>query len=443
MTMSYTDLNVLVIDDQRFQRTFLVRLLQELGVGQVQEAVNGQNALDMLGAMPKPVDLIISDIDMPKMDGLEFLRWLGRMAPRTPILIHSALEPALLRSVEAMAVEYGLTPIGLLEDPVTTESLGTALERAQMQLPKKRRSEEISVGIEEIIAGLQRREFEPWFQPKLELDSGRVVGVEALLRWRRGDRILLPASFLSQLEENGLAMECTLRVAKRAAECINLVLDKEEDFSVAINVAPSLLDDPDFAAQVCNSLAACGATPEHIIIEVTETAMGSNQGALLENLARLRMRGFKISLDDFCTGYSSMARLASSPFAEIKIDRSFVARMYPGNREWLLIESTVALAKRLGLRTVAEGVENDHQLQALKQFGCDAAQGFLIARPMPVLELMQWMDRYGGKQTDMGGVSRVNFLERTIDKVSFDEPTAVADSDAVAAWLDNALTDKK
>lgn len=394
MRVSNSHLSVLIIDDQRFQRSFLARLLRQIGVGKIHEACNGQNALDVLTQMPEPVDLIISDIDMPKMDGLEFLRWLGRLAPRTPILIHSALEPNLLRSVEAMAVEYGLSPVGILEDPVTPESLGLALERAQMQIPRERLPQEPNISQDDVAVGAARNEFEPWFQPKLELRTGRVMGVEALLRWHRPDgRVLLPAQFLSQMEMSGVMKHCTLRIAARAAECINLILDKESDFSVAMNVSPSLLDDPGFAAQLSDALISSGVRPDHVIIEVTESAMTRNQGAMLENLARMRMRGFRISIDDFCTGYASMAQLTRSAFSELKIDRQFVGKMFQGNREWLLIESTIALAQRLGLRTVAEGVENEHQLQALKQFGCDAAQGNLIARPMPVLELMQWMER--------------------------------------------------
>lgn len=436
------NMSVLVIDDQRFQRSFLVRLLRELNVTQIHEACNGQNALDLLTELGKPVDLIISDIDMPKMDGLEFLRWLGRLAPHTPILIHSALEQGLLRSVEAMAVEYGLTPMGILDDPVTTESLRSVLERAQTLLPKDRLHEEEQIALADIEEGVRAKQFEPWFQPKVDLRTGRVVGVEALLRWRRDRRIVLPSNFLARLETSPLMKECTLRLATRAAECINLLPAQGEEFTVAINVGPALLEDPAFAGELCEALLTGGARPEQIIIEVTETAMTRNQGAMLENLARMRMRGFRISLDDFCTGYSSMARLARSPFSEIKIDRSFVGRMYQGNREWLLIESTVALAQRLGLRTVAEGVESEHQLQALKQFGCDSVQGYLIAKPMPVLELMQWMDR-AGKSADAAATRR-NLGTQTIDGVVFEDATVASGGTIVAIqWLDRALaTDK-
>lgn len=400
------NLRVLIIDDQRFQRTYLMRVLREIGVQEIYEACNGQKALDILGEIESPVDLIISDIDMPKMDGLEFLRWLGRIAPRTKILIHSVLEQSLLQSVEAMAVEYGLTPIGQLADPVTFDSLTIALERAQLHLPNGSQDTPL-VSVSDVQEGMRQEEFEPWFQPKIDLRQGRVIGVEALLRWRRKDHVMLPSRFLPVLEESNLLMECTLRVAARAAECVALILNKSQDFTVGVNVTPTLLDDPNFARALSATLVDNGAKPEHIIIEVSETALVQNQGAMLENLARLRMHGFRISLDDFCTGYSSMARLARSPFSEVKIDRSFVSRMYPGNREWMMIESTIALARRLGLHTVAEGVENERQLDALKHFGCDSAQGFLIAQPMPFLELMHWIERDEVPSLEFGSTSQL------------------------------------
>src|ERR1044071_7584283 len=193
MNTTFPDVRVLVIDDQRFQRAFLVGMLRELGVRQVYEACNGQNALEILAQVGAPLDLIISDIDMPKMDGLEFLRWLGRVAPGTAILIHSALERSLLQSVEAMAIEYGLVPVGILGSPVTVEDLATTLERAQLQLPEERSPESTQFSVEEVAAGLKRKEFEPWFQPKLELSTGKVLGMEVLMRWRRADgRIVLP-----------------------------------------------------------------------------------------------------------------------------------------------------------------------------------------------------------------------------------------------------------
>jgi EAL domain-containing protein (putative c-di-GMP-specific phosphodiesterase class I) len=440
MSAGFSDVRVLVIDDQRFQRTFLVRLLHELGVRQVFEACNGQNALETLAEIGEPLDLIISDIDMPKMDGLEFLRWLGRVAPGTAILIHSALEESLLQSVEAMAIEYGLVPVGVLDSPVTTAGLATAIERAQLQLPEARTPDRPQFTQDEVAAGFKRAEFEPWFQPKLELRTGRAIGMEVLMRWRRADgRTVLPGSFVPQLTAANLLNQATLQLATRSAECFTLLTEKESGFTFAINLSPVSLDDPCFARELEQALQQGGAKPENVLIEISESAMTHNAGAFLENVARLRMRGFAISIDDFCTGSSSMAQLTRSPVNELKIDRSFVAKMSPGNREWLLIESTVALAHRLGLRTVAEGVQTEQQLQALKQFGCDAAQGFLIARPMPIIELMLWLERASKNAETLALTSQRGLFGVTGDDLQFESGTLTTSGPGgnVKDWLDN------
>ena len=437
MNTTFTGVRVLVIDDQRFQRAFLVGMLHELGVREVYEACNGQHALEMLAEVGEPLDLIISDIDMPKMDGLEFLRWLGFIAPRTAILIHSALEQSLLQSVEAMAIEYGLVPVGILGSPVTAEGLTTAVERAQLQLPDERAPRGAQFSTDDVAAAFQRKELEPWFQPKLQLRTGKIIGMEVLMRWRRADgRIVLPGSFVPQLIAANLLSEATLRLATRAAECFNLLTEKEPGFTFAINLSPVSLDDPGFALELEKALQQGDAKPENVLIEVSESALTHNPGAFLENIARLRMRGFGISIDDFCTGSSSMAQLTRCPVNELKIDRSFIAKMYPGNREWLLIESTVVLAHRLGLRAVAEGVQTEQQLQALTRFGCDVAQGFLIARAMPFLELMSWIERASSTARALLSAPPSSLLSAN-DLPMLEYSLATEPSVKVNAWLDD------
>jgi EAL domain-containing protein (putative c-di-GMP-specific phosphodiesterase class I) len=125
-------------------------------------------------------------------------------------------------------------------------------------------------------------------------------------------------------------------------------------------------------------------------IEVTETVANSNLAAALENLARLRMAGYKLSVDDFGTGFSSLQRLMSSPFSELKLDRSFVRDVEPSTPRWFVVESTIALAKKLGLETVAEGVETFEEWQLLKAGGCDACQGYYTAKPMSQSDFLLW-----------------------------------------------------
>jgi EAL domain-containing protein (putative c-di-GMP-specific phosphodiesterase class I) len=215
-----------------------------------------------------------------------------------------------------------------------------------------------------------------------------------LVRWRRGAAAtpVPPGQFLALVTASGLMRPMTLDLAACSARYLSEFGGLDHAFTLSLNVCPTLLDDPNFADELAATLADAGASPRQVILEVTESAAAHNQGAALENLARLRMRGFELSIDDFGTGFSSLAQLVRTPFSELKIDRSFVSRLLTENADRLLVDSVVALARRLGLRTVAEGIETQAQLELLQQLGCEFGQGYLFAKPMPIDELLRWLE---------------------------------------------------
>lgn len=383
--------NVLVIDDHRFQRSVLTRMLKTIGIANVLEAEDGAGALGIVRARRDSLMLIITDVDMPEMDGLEFLRRLSEEAPRTPVAIHSALDRALLKSIEVMAAAYGVELIGVLEKPATeaalVEVVGRALERTSSPRQLVAEADEAQLD-----AALKQHEFEPWFQPKVDLRSGRVTGAEVLVRWCRLHADPLPPDrFLTLIREKGMMRSLTLAVATRCAQYLGQVGPRGKDFTLSLNVCPTLLDDPEFGASLAHALTGGGATPEEVVLEITESAASRNQGAALENLARLRMRGFELSIDDFGTGHSSLAKLVRTPFSELKIDREFVAKLPTEASARTLVESMVAIARRLGLRTVAEGIETEAQREILIALNCDMGQGYLFAKPMAAGDWLQWM----------------------------------------------------
>ncbi len=391
MTADAAALAVLVIDDHGFQRAVLARLLKTLGVARVLEAHDGASALAVVRANRDSLALIISDVDMPEMDGLEFLRRLAQEAPQTAVALHSALDRALLKSVEVMAAEYGLQLVGILEKPVTEEALLEVLRTAVQRNARSDRDEP-PANEEQVAFALSRHEFEPWLQPKIDLRTGRACGAEVLVRWCRLHADPLPPDrFLTVVAASGLMRTLTLGLAAQSARCLRQLSPQGLSFSLSLNVCPTLLDDPEFADALARTLLAAGATPQEVVLEITETAASRNQGAALENLARLRMRGFDLSIDDFGTGFSSLAQLVRTPFSELKIDRSFVSRLATDSAARTLVDSVIAMARRLGLRTVAEGIETEAQREILLELDCDMGQGYLFARPMPVTEWLRWM----------------------------------------------------
>ena len=384
-------LTVLVIDDHGFQRSVLARMLRSIGVERVLEAADGAGALEIVRAHRDSLALIVSDVDMPQMDGLEFLRRLAEEAAQTAVAIHSALEPALLSSIEVMAAAYGMQLVGVLPKPATESSLREVLELALLRTTRTKRIEP-PPDAEQIATALDREEFEPWFQPKIDLRTGRVCGAEALVRWCRVRAEPLPPDrFLAAVTDGGLMRALTLGVASQAARCLTQLPARGKDFTLSLNVCPTLLDAPEFADTLARTLVGAGADPKEVVLEITESAAARNEGAALENLARLRMRGFELSIDDFGTGFSSLAKLVRTPFSELKIDRSFVSRVVTDHAARTLVESIVALARRLGMRTVAEGIETEEQLQELLALDCDMAQGYLFAKPMPMPDWLEFM----------------------------------------------------
>ncbi len=393
MTAGVEALAVLVIDDHRFQRSVLVRLLKSLGVARVLEAEDGGSALALVRANGDSLALIISDVDMPEMDGLEFLRRLAKEAPLTPVALHSALDRALLKSIEVMSAEYGLELVGMLEKPATEDALLDLL-RTVVQRNSMIERIEPPANESEVASALGRHEFEPWFQPKIDLRTGRACGAEVLVRWcRLHAQPLPPDRFLSAVVASGLMRKMTLGLATQSAQYLRRVGASGGSFTLSLNVCPTLLDDPEFADSLVRSLLDAGARPDEVVLEITETAAARNQGAALENLARLRMRGFDLSVDDFGTGFSSLAQLVRAPFSELKIDRSFVSRIGSDSAARTLVESVIAMARRLGLRTVAEGIETEQQHEILLALDCDMGQGYLFAKPMPVDDWLAWMQR--------------------------------------------------
>jgi EAL domain-containing protein (putative c-di-GMP-specific phosphodiesterase class I)/CheY-like chemotaxis protein len=399
--------SVLVIDDQRFQRRTLARMLEKLGVPTVLEAADGTSALTLVRAHRDNLLLVISDVDMPEMDGLEFMRCLAHEAPQMAVAIHSALDRTLLKSVEVMAAEYGLRLLGVLEKPVSEAVLVAMIESARQSAARPLRTQP-EVSPVQVTRGLDNDEFEPWFQPKIDLRTGRPCGAEALVRWCRPQiEPLAPDRFLAVVSASGLMRAMTLSLATRCAESLGLLGRRGNGLTLSLNVCPSLLDDPGFGDALARALVDAGAGPEEVILEVTESAAARNQGAALENLARLRMRGFQLSIDDFGTGFSSLSQLVRTPFSELKIDRSFVSRIEVEGADRMLVDSTVALAHRLGLRTVAEGVETVAQLEILQALGCDMGQGYLFAKPMPMQDWLRWMEHRYLPEPELEPIPRV------------------------------------
>lgn len=377
-------LTVLVVEDHDFQRRTVARMLRSLGAREVLEAGDGKQALTLIrGAAP--VDLVVCDLDMPEMDGMEFIRHLGELNSLASVIISSAQDRALLASVEKMGHAYGVRLLGAIEKPITLDGLEDLIARYEAPTPQPARTSASipNFSLEQILRGLQQKQFEPFFQPKSELAMGRIVGAEALARWRHPEHGLVgPYAFIALLEQSGKINELTFAMLEAAADACRAWRERGLELTVSVNLSLVSLTDTTLADRITQAVRSAGLDPRHMILEITETAAMTEVAPALENLTRLRMRGFGLSVDDYGTGFSSLQQLTRVPFTELKIDQGFVKGCATNPSSRAIVESSVEMARRLSIKSVAEGVETQEDWDLLKAAGCDMAQGYFIAKPM-------------------------------------------------------------
>jgi diguanylate cyclase (GGDEF)-like protein len=240
------------------------------------------------------------------------------------------------------------------------------------------------------------------FQPQADAQSRRITSVEALVRLRLPDgRLIPPLEFLVAAEQAGLSRALTRKVAGIALDQLRLWHTAGYDLGLAVNTTVADLLDSKFPEEVAGALKARGLPPGALVLEVTESSVLSDPKRIGSVLARLTELGIGISLDDFGTGYSSLTHLKSLPVCELKLDRSFVAQMRTDATDAAIVSATIDLARKLGIRVVAEGVEDEPTWKALNALGCERVQGYLLSRPVPAAEIEQLMPSPAARQDDV------------------------------------------
>ncbi len=246
----------------------------------------------------------------------------------------------------------------------------------------------------ELRKAFEKEEFALFFQPKIDLKTGKVSGAEALLRWIRKGKIVSPGLFIPLLEEGELIHHIGEWVVKKASESIRILKNKGLEIPLAVNISPIQLKVPSLAERILYWISSEGGNFESIEVEITESALMEDTSVSVEFLNALASYGIKTYIDDFGTGYSSLSYIKRLPVYALKIDREFVKDL-PYDRDDLeIVKATILLAKTFGLKTVAEGVETGEQAELLKDLECDYAQGFYFAKPMPFEEFERYLEVY-------------------------------------------------
>jgi len=241
----------------------------------------------------------------------------------------------------------------------------------------------------------ERDEFELYFQPQVDLQTGELFGAEALIRWQNRDKgFIRPDLFIPISEQSGQIHSITWWTINAALRLIKDWPDKQPPLKVSVNLSAKVLSDPELVNSVRSALSIWGANPEQLTLEVTESALMEDMDTSFITLDELRSLGLNISIDDFGTGYSSIAYFKYIPANELKIDQSFIRYMLDNEMDQHIVKTVIEMAHGFDIKVVAEGIENEETYKSLKHLGCDIAQGYYLAKPMPQENFIKWLDEY-------------------------------------------------
>lgn len=405
---------LLVVDDEPDVRELIVDVGQSVGF-EVADAGSFDEFRAVMGQFDPT--LIVLDLNMPETDGVEHLRYLAEQQSRATILLISGFDRRVLESARRLGMSQGLNLGEVLHKPVRVAEMRRRLrpylvateedsgdESSGDSPPNLQRTPESSgAGAprkSDVEIALENREFVLHYQPKVALSPSKtrdtrralrvgdetwpLAGVEGLVRWRRPNGDLVPPGrFIPEVENNQLMGRLTLLLAHKAFEQMRTWSD-DAGFSpvVALNFSAQLLDHLSLPEEIADLARDHGVPPNHVILEITETAAMLDVARCLDITSRLRLKGFALAIDDFGTGYSSLVQLQRMPFSELKIDRAFVSEVTSSEEAKTVVQLMVELAHRLSMTACAEGVEDRPTIDFLRSIDCDLAQGFVFSQPV-------------------------------------------------------------
>ncbi len=319
--------------------------------------------------------LVLMDLQMPDVDGVELLRAMADDKLKAPIMLMSGVEDKVLRTVGDLGSDLGLNMRGVLAKPIRMETFRRALEEDAAPNGGDR--------AEELRTAIATGQLVLHYQPVIRLASRELIAFEALVRWNHPQEGLIqPDHFVPLAEEHGLIDDLTWVVMRMAVEQAARWAETLA-VPIAVNLSATNLNDEAFPDKLARMCREHGVTPEQIYLELTETATTRDTKRLKAILSRIRLKGFRLAIDDFGIGYSSMMQLRSLPFSTLKIDKSFVQDMLQSEDAGIIVNAILALAGAFRMDVVAEGIETEAQLSALIARGAVSGQGYLIARPAP------------------------------------------------------------
>jgi EAL domain-containing protein (putative c-di-GMP-specific phosphodiesterase class I)/CheY-like chemotaxis protein len=392
-----TKRKILVIDDEVDVGEFVVDAAQAMGL----DCTSTTNAKSFLESLKPDVDLILLDLMMPEVDGIELLRMLKKRKCKAGLILISGSGKRIIESAEQLAHALGLTIAGRLQKPFRLAELEQVLERKaeSKALPATRLDRTFIPNREELRKAIDLDEFVLHYHPLIDIATGSVIGVEALVRWQHPELgLIFPDNFIRSMERYALIDELGWIVANRGMSEVGQFANGDgKPLMLSFNASVDSLHDLKFPDVLVSLAEKHGVSPADITVEITESGLIKELSDTLDILTRLRIKKVKLSIDDFGTGYAMMQQVRDIPATELKIDKSFVMEMHNNERDRIVVQKTIEMGHELGMNVVAEGVETREQLNFLHLKGCDSAQGYFFSRPLPANEMVTWLHEYRGK----------------------------------------------
>lgn len=375
---------LLIAEDENLYGDFVVKIANRLGF-KTCVAERFSKFKDRLSDWGPTA--IILDLNMPDADGVECMRQIRDLQSSAKVLVMSGMDQKTLDASVMVGQEFGIDIIGSVQKPVRMNDLRAALQKMIMTSS--------SVTGDRILEAVDNDELFLVFQPKINLQTSKMSGVEALVRWQRTNGILTPDHFIPIAEQDGAIDRLTHWVLQHGLHQLSEWRREGMEFTVSMNISARNLHDlslPDTLSDLCAEL---DVPTDSIILELTETAAMENAATTLDVLTRFRIKGFHLSIDDFGTGYSSLVQLQRLPVSELKIDRAFVMNLSQNTTSRVIAQTVSAMGKSLGLSVTAEGVEDESAVGILREMGCDTGQGYFYSRPIRGSEIPEFFVKNG------------------------------------------------
>lgn len=383
---------VLIIDDDQRICRLIKRVADDLGIESF--AIDNPELFEPANLDFEP-NVIFMDLQMPRLDGVELIRKLADQHSKAAIILASGMDKSVIETTEELGKSLGLNMAGFLQKPIDIDKATAIMERQFESVPIKAHKATKVTG-EELKNAIEQNELVVHYQPQIHLASGKIVGLEALVRWQHPEHdLLFPDVFIPLAEQNKDLIELlTYSVLNNVLQCSTLKKEITSDFNVSINLSTTMLHDLSLPDKVTKMLAEHDFDPDRLIVEITESGAMEDPALTMDILTRLRLKNIRLSIDDFGTGFSSLVQLYRMPFNEIKVDKSFVMKAMDDEEAATIVRTTIELGHGLGLEVVAEGVEDKETFNWLKELGCDIGQGYYISRPVDADNLESWVKEY-------------------------------------------------